>query len=121
MLLLHLLLVAALALFASAASITSRKNSAPPMKAEPHRRRGIAYNDEKFVRYFNVENTQVGWGYNWYSTGDLSGTAFEYVPMLWGDHDEFTGKWLDGIKRAANEQPDNPTHLLAFNEPDMCE
>jgi hypothetical protein len=50
----------------------------------------------------------------------LTGTAYEYVPMLWGNHEDVTRKWWDGVKKAANEQIDKPTHLLAFNEPDMC-
>ncbi|KAH7406333.1 hypothetical protein DE146DRAFT_609219 [Phaeosphaeria sp. MPI-PUGE-AT-0046c] len=92
------------------------------MVAEPGRRRGIPYNNPDFVQYFHVKNAQVGWIYNWYSTThDTHSGGFEYVPMLWGIRDDMTANWLAGAQKAADEQPDSPTHLLSFNEPDNCE
>ncbi|KAF1914088.1 hypothetical protein BDU57DRAFT_541452 [Ampelomyces quisqualis] len=118
---LHLLIVVGLALLVSAGSVTIRQKSSPPEKAGTGRRRGIAYNDPKFVHLFNVENNQMGWCYNWYPTSDETSTPFEYVPMLWGNHDDVTRKWASAVQQAANAQINSPTHLLSFNEPDICE
>lgn len=97
-------------------------SATPPMEAELGRRRGIAFNNPAFVQYFDVKNTQIGWCYNWYATTtDTHTPRFEYVPMLWGDSPRLTAKWYEGVKHAADEQPDKPTHVLGFNEPDNCE
>jgi hypothetical protein len=117
---LHLFLVAGLALFAIATPLTVHKTATPPEKAGG-RRRGISYNDPTFVRLFDVENNQMSWSYNWGSTTDNTNTVFEYVPMLWGNQDEHTSIWEDAYKNAAGVIKDSPTHLLGFNEPDMCE
>lgn len=122
----HLFLYLVLALLTTAIPLTNISTTAfdppPPMIAEPSRRRGIAYNNPDFVRYFYVQNAQVGWIYNWYSTThDTNTPAWEYVPMLWGDREEMTANWLAGVKKAANEQYNSPTHVLSFNEPDNCE
>jgi hypothetical protein len=91
------------------------------MHPEPHRRRGIPYNDATFVHYFNVPRAQIGWCYNWDSTTTDPHTPYlEYVPMLWGSDAQYTQRWWDAVTRAANVQPADPTHLLGFNEPDNC-
>lgn len=120
-----LLLALCLALLASASPVTNASNNAvdsPPMSSDIGRHRGIAYNNPDFVKYFYVKNAQVGWYYNWYriATG-VNAQAWEYVPMLWGIDPDMTAGWNSGWKHAADENPDMPTHLLSFNEPDNCQ
>jgi hypothetical protein len=117
-----LLLALCLALLTSASPVGNNSVDSPPMDAELGRRRGIAYNNPDFVKYFYVKNAQVGWVYNWYRMGTgLNAPSWEYVPMLWGTQPDMTAGWNDGWKHAADEQPNSPTHLLSFNEPDNCE
>jgi hypothetical protein len=97
----------------------TRAVAAPKEKAGTNRR-GIAYNNLEFTRYFNVKDNQIGWTYNWYSTTAEHGTLFEYIPMLWGNSPTFTDKWWDAVNHAAGVIKENPTHLLSFNEPDNC-
>lgn len=113
-------------------------NRAPPETAGPHRR-GIAYNEAKFVKYFDVDGSQVTWfvlssdiipiivlnlrrTYNWDSrpNGDTN-TWHEYVPMLHSNRPDHTRRWSSDVQAAAFANKDVSTHLLGFNEPDNCQ
>ncbi|KAH3987826.1 hypothetical protein HBH98_238890 [Parastagonospora nodorum] len=119
-----LLLTLCLALLAAARTITgeTRTAAAAPKEDPPSRRRGVAYNNPPFANYFDVMNSggQVSWSYNWASRPTEQHTSFEFIPMLWSNQDSSTSKWWDSIKDAGGIFKDNPTHLLAFNEPDNC-
>jgi len=41
--------------------------------------------------------------------------------MLHSGSDAHTAPWLERVKRSAQIIVENPTHLLGFNEPDMCD
>jgi hypothetical protein len=41
--------------------------------------------------------------------------------MLRSNSAENTGSWLDSVNRSANVIVTNPTHLLGFHEPDICQ
>ena len=116
------LLALCLALLACAGPISNNTEGSDPMHAELGRRRGIAYNNPDFVRYFDKPNVQIGWTYNWYRLPmGVDTTSWEYVPMLWGNHPDMTGAWAEAVKKAAGQITNSPTHLLSFNEPDNCE
>lgn len=119
--LLKALMAMGLAFLASASPVTNQSQSAPPMRPEAGRRRGIAYNDPSMVQYFNDPNALIGWGYNWYSqTANLKWPALEYVPMLWSNSPSLIGNWQDAVRSAVDVYPNQPTHLMGFNEPDNC-
>lgn len=114
---LHLLVTIGLIHFTNATPIQAL--STPPERPGPSRR-GIAYNNPAYVSYFNVEGTHTTWCYNWDSTSPATSGPFEFVAMLHSNHPDHTGKWAAAVERSARAQPDNPTHLLGFNEPDNC-
>lgn len=108
---------------------------AAPMAARPYgkledapaNRRGIAFNDASLVHLFNTPGSKTTWKYNWWSldngNGRNGGTAHEFVPMLHSDRPDHTGPWAAAIDRCVNVGPASaqfPTHVLSFNEPDLC-
>ncbi|KAJ4383782.1 hypothetical protein N0V86_000625 [Didymella sp. IMI 355093] len=94
---------------------------APP-ETPGRNRRGVAYNDAGYLKYFSVPGSHVTWTYNWDSGSSGGNTAgFEYVPMLHSNHPDHTGKWVSDVQNAAFGNKNLPTHLLGFNEPDNCE
>lgn len=122
---------------AVASPLSKLATHAPPEIGGSHRR-GVAYNEAKFVKYFDVDGSQVTWvclealiccqlltpyqAYNWDSHpgGDLN-AWFEYVPMLHSNRPDHTGKWSGDVQAAAFANKNAPTHLLGFNEPDNCQ
>lgn len=109
----------------------------PPETSGLHRR-GVVYNNVKYVNYFDIGGSKVTWvstvillgaiysspekSYNWDSRpGGNTKAWFEYVPMLHSNHPDHTGKWAGDVQAAAFVNKDAPTHLLGFNEPDNCE
>jgi hypothetical protein len=93
---------------------------APPVEAG-HERRGIAFNNPNFVRYFAVEGTHATWCYNWDSATSRYDAWYKYVPMLHSLREEHTDPWLVRIEKAAKLDEQDPTFVLTFNEPDICE
>ena len=92
----------------------------PPDNPGP-KKRGVAYNREEYVQYFNIPDGQIGWAYNWDQLTKPTNTPFEYVAMLWDNSEGSVSRWNEAVTRSALAQPDDPTHLLGFNEPDNCE
>jgi len=118
-----LLLTLCLAVLAAARTLTAETRAgAAPKENPPRLRRGVAYNNPSFANYFDVVNAggQVSWSYNWGLFPTEQNTHFEFIPMLWSNQDSSTSKWWDAVKKAAGQIKENPTHLLAFNEPDNC-
>ena len=113
-------------------------NRALPETAGPHRR-GIAYNEAKFVKYFDISGSQITWllfsndtsqsmvfnfyrTYNWDSRPNgNTNTWHEYVPMLHSNRPDHTRRWSGDVQAAASANKNVPTHLLGFNEPDNCQ
>lgn len=72
-----------------------------------------------FVTWVNIY--LQSWAYNWDSTnGGLGDLGYEFVPMLHSDHADHTNVWLANVD-AQTKGATGTTHVLAFNEPDMCE
>ncbi|KAF2818788.1 hypothetical protein CC86DRAFT_460919 [Ophiobolus disseminans] len=86
----------------------------------PKARRGVAFNKPDYIKLFAAEGGHVKWSYNWDSAPIDTNTYFEYVPMLRSNDPSHTGPWLDRVKRSADFIKENPTHLLGFNDPDIC-
>ncbi|KAH8707066.1 glycosyl hydrolase catalytic core-domain-containing protein [Phaeosphaeriaceae sp. PMI808] len=95
----------------------------PPAEVpdHPNVRRGLAYNRPDFVRYFDVQGNYLRWIYNWDSKSQFTNTGFEYVPMLHSNRPDHTGPWKRNVEAAVSVVRESPTHLLGFNEPDMCQ
>lgn len=115
---LNFLLTLCLAFFVTASPLPGATNA--PAEAAGENRRGIAYNNPKVVKQFYTTSSRVTWCYNWDSRTGATYAPFEFVPMLHSNREDHTSRWWDGVKRAANEILEMPTHLLAFNEPDNC-
>ncbi|KZM23430.1 uncharacterized protein EKO05_0003966 [Ascochyta rabiei] len=119
----RVLLFVSLALFNFTAA-TSRPIAIarPPLETGSVHRRGVPYNEVKYIKYFDVGGSRVTWAYNWDSRshGDID-AWFEFVPMLHSNRADQTGKWAEDVRAAAFANKDAPTHLLGFNEPDNCE
>jgi hypothetical protein len=125
--------------FASSSSGKPLPNpSHPPSETVGLHRRGVAFNEAKYVKYFDIGGSQITWvshlltihcrvlttlqAYNWDSRPNgNTGTWHEFVPMLHSVRADHTGKWAADVIAAANGNKDMPTHLLGFNEPDNCE
>lgn len=83
-------------------------------------KRGLSYNNAAYTTPFSLsgQNSQVSWAYNWYQVaGSGFNSALEYVPMLWSDASDLTSSWAANAQAAINA---GSTHLLGFNEPDLC-
>ncbi|KAH6620564.1 hypothetical protein C7974DRAFT_458839 [Boeremia exigua] len=115
-----LLAVLALLICVSATPLSQLSARAPPETGGPSRR-GVSYNDAKYVAMFNQYGSHVTWAYNWDSRTPPLNTAYEFVPMLHSNRGDHTGKWAADVRAAALANPDAPTHLLGFNEPDTCQ
>jgi len=93
----------------------SKQASKPKSGSSLPGKRGIAYNDAGLANAFGGACKSCGWGYNWASTrGDLD-SKYNFVPMLWGDRDEFTSVWEENCEQAISS---GSTHVFSFNEPD---
>ncbi|KAG9531377.1 glycoside hydrolase family 128 protein, partial [Aureobasidium melanogenum] len=83
-------------------------------------KRGLSYNNASYTMPFSLsgQNSQVSWAYNWYqAAGSGFNPALEYVPMLWSNASDLTSSWTANAQAAINA---GSTHLLGFNEPDLC-
>ncbi|KAH7078651.1 hypothetical protein BKA63DRAFT_248603 [Paraphoma chrysanthemicola] len=102
----------------TATPLTNR--APPPEKPDPgNRRRGVAFNNPAYVKYFSqFSNSHIKWAYNW--AGDSPDVGLEFIPMLWSNRNEHTSGWFANVRKACGVIVQNPTHLLGFNEPDMC-
>ncbi|KAH0371373.1 glycoside hydrolase family 128 protein, partial [Aureobasidium melanogenum] len=83
-------------------------------------KRGLSYNNAAYTTPFSLsgQNSQVSWAYNWYQVaGSGFNSALEYVPMLWSNASDLTSSWTANAQAAINA---GSTHLLGFNEPDLC-
>jgi Glycosyl hydrolase catalytic core len=59
----------------------------------PFPKRGLAYNDPKYIQNWNGGGSQVNWGWNWDSAMDGNFPKWaEYIPMLWGTADDHTSQ-----------------------------
>ncbi|KAF3031850.1 hypothetical protein E8E12_003067 [Didymella heteroderae] len=113
----------ALFTFVGANSLPKVTLSGPPETPGPNRR-GVAYNDADYLKYFSVPGSHVTWTYNWDSRSNVDASAytgFEFVPMLHSNRPDHTGKWVVDVWNAAFGNKDLPTHLLGFNERDNCD
>ena len=98
-------------------------NPAPSKKASKSKsngsslpgKRGMAYNNADLANAFGGACKSCGWGYNWASTRDGLDSKYNFVPMLWGDRDEFTSVWEKNCEQAISS---GSTHVFSFNEPD---
>jgi len=134
------LLLAVVAAFSRSASAAANPNFLQEMTPGSQARRGIAYNDPRYTGLFFEGQSRINWIYNWQSTDAQIESRYEasapwipmvwrllilystqYIPMLRTIGDESTGSWLDRIQRSANVILKNPTHVLGFNEPDICQ
>lgn len=106
-------------LFSTFTNITLRTVSLPPENAGSSRR-GIAYNEVRFIDLFDSSTGHTTWCYNWDSE-PYAVSKYEFVPMLHSMRDDHTGKWRANAMEAINGDRDMPTHLLGFNEPDNCQ
>lgn len=84
------------------------------------RKRGVAYNNPNFVKFFDDPNSRVAWMYNWDSqpNGDTH-MWYEYVPMLWSPSPGNSNQWADNVDKRA-KLGNGRMHVLSFNEPDLC-
>jgi hypothetical protein len=91
---------------------------APSTPATTGGKRGVAYNDAKFLQAFTGSG-KVSWCYNWASSafGAEVPSQFEFVPMLWGLGEHANG-WTENADKAIAS---GSSHLLGFNEPDHHE
>ncbi|KAG9571140.1 glycoside hydrolase family 128 protein, partial [Aureobasidium melanogenum] len=83
-------------------------------------KRGLSYNNAAYTMPFSLsgQDSQVSWAYNWYQVaGSGFNPALEYVPMLWSNASDLTSSWTANAQAAINA---GSTHLLGFNEPDLC-
>lgn len=81
-------------------------------------KRGAAYNTASLISPLLGDGNQLSWAYNWGSVSDgLSDvdSGIEFVPMLWGDKDDFFADWSANAQAAIDAGAKN---LLCFNEPD---
>ncbi|KAB2098960.1 hypothetical protein AG0111_0g12750 [Alternaria gaisen] len=107
------------------ATSTGSSTKHDPLDQKPaHERRGIAYNDVKYAKYFQYDHhDHVTWRYNWDSSSPPSDAWFRYVPMLHSLRDDHTSKWKDNAEAQARlnwGQQEMATWFLGFNEPDNC-
>tara|TARA_R110002003_G_scaffold93_2_gene7145 strand:- start:6357 stop:6716 length:360 start_codon:yes stop_codon:yes gene_type:complete len=113
-----LLLAACFSALTTASPLIAQR-SVPPERPDPdNNRRGIAFNNPLYAKYFMTSGSHAKWAYNWDSSSP--DTGFEFVPMLWSDRDDHTNGWFGDVRKACGVIEANPTHLLGFNEPDMC-
>ncbi|EHK99909.1 putative Uncharacterized serine-rich protein C13G6.10c [Glarea lozoyensis 74030] len=88
-----------------------------PVYNPAQNKRGLAFNDVKYIQSFWGAGTKVNWMYNWDSRIPTGAPYVQFVPMLWGDGPAHTTNWFgnaqDSINRGAN-------NILGFNEPDQC-
>jgi hypothetical protein len=104
------------------AGITTQPNIASCGGRSGNGKRGVAYNDPAFTRFFKTGNSKVNWMYNWDSdtpTSSTPDTGFEYVPMLWDNTYEHNHAWFAHIDRHVTVFCGY--YAMSFNEPDNCE
>lgn len=104
----------------AASSTTASPSSAPstsPSTGTSGAKRGLSFNDPALTNAFS-QSSKIAWTYNWGQspTGTVP-SSFEFVPMLWGLEDEFTGPWAAAASSAIAS---GSKHLLSFNEPDLA-
>ncbi|ORX97361.1 hypothetical protein BCR34DRAFT_607323 [Clohesyomyces aquaticus] len=63
--------------------------------------RGIPYNDPGLTRHFKADGSHISWAFNWDSDPYGAETFSEFVPMLWSDEADHTGKWFRNVDIAA--------------------
>ncbi|KAB8303810.1 hypothetical protein EYC80_005184 [Monilinia laxa] len=98
------------------ATYTSAKSALASSSSSSSGKRGIAYNTADYVKSF-TGSSKVSWAYNWgSSSGGLSASGIEYVPLLWGLTSTFTGAWNAAASSAISS---GTKHLMSFNEPDL--
>lgn len=78
-------------------------------------KRGAAYNDASLVSILLGTNSKLSWGYNWGQVSDDLSSDLEYVPMLWGNKNDFFSTWSANAKAAIAS---GSKYVLSFNEPD---
>ncbi|BGP23877.1 glycoside hydrolase [Rhodotorula toruloides] len=75
-------------------------------------KKGTGYNDAKLTLQLNL-----CWAYNWAAApGGTLGNGVMYVPMLWGNTDQYTTDWDKNARAAISA---GATHVFGFNEPDL--
>jgi hypothetical protein len=103
-------------------SINTPRNIASCAGRSGNGKRGVAYNNPSYTRYFKTGNSKVNWMYNWDSdtpTSTTPDTGFEYVPMLWDNTYEHNREWFAHIDRHVTVFCGY--YAMSFNEPDNCE
>ncbi|CAD0100070.1 unnamed protein product [Aureobasidium mustum] len=98
--------------------VIEERATATPVKNNG--KRGLSYNNAAYTMPFSLsgQSSQVSWAYNWYqAAGNGFNPALEYVPMLWSNASDLTSSWPANAQAAINA---GSTHLLGFNEPDLC-
>lgn len=78
-------------------------------------KRGAAYNDASLVSILLGSGSKLSWGYNWGQVSDDLSSDLEFVPMLWGNKDNFFSTWSENAKSAIAS---GSKYVLSFNEPD---
>lgn len=78
-------------------------------------KRGYAYNDAALVQSIASRCIKCSWAYNWSTTDNGMPPDIEFVPMLWGNREQFTAHWEANVQSMIEK---GATHVLSFNEPD---
>ena len=116
---------------AVAQSSTSETPSTPQAPIVGKGKRGVLYNDARFLKNFGGEGSKVTWANNWHSDPytnqdgvrtDLGqyNQALEYVPQLWNVTFETQFNHNVVAARAGKLDVGSITHMFAFNEPNQC-
>lgn len=107
----------------ASSTTTNAVASATPVRS--YGKRGLAYTNDSYTLPYSLsgQNSQVNWGYNYYSrkyTGSDTSTynpAIQFIPLLYSDADSLTSVWSQNVETAISEGADA---ILSFNEPDGC-
>lgn len=101
------------------ASIANQANTLSCGSRPGSGKRGVAYNEPMYTRFFKAPNSKVSWMYNWFSTTPTSttpDTGYTYVPLLHGLRGEHTSVWFQNVK--TQYEVFCSYNAMSFNEPD---
>ncbi|MCJ1351374.1 MAG: hypothetical protein MMC33_001358 [Icmadophila ericetorum] len=77
-------------------------------------KRGLVYTNDSPAPLLN--NANIGWAYNYGPTNDGEAKGLKFVPMLWGNTENYTPTWVSDANAAIAAGDDS---IMAFNEPDQ--
>lgn len=105
------------AVTSAAAAVTSAASSSSSSSTSGGlaSKRGAAYNTASLVTDLLGSGSKIGWCYNWGQVSNGLSDSCAYVPMLWGNKDNFFETWSSNAQAAIDS---GSKYLLSFNEPD---